>query len=411
MCSVSAWETEAAIEPLVRMARPDSIALVLQTGRSYEIVWRPRNVSDQRVAGRPSIRAEEEWLWRWDRTHPRDIFRNGFRPRVAFEGLVAGMRHHATNLREYVANNIPSVFVSTTRRNWTPRARANMFRYDIFAPGGIDVNPTLGSHRFENQMEIAFFSGIRTEFIFGAVELDQNQRQVRYHLNPLYEGPENPLDRRARTRCHLRAVYYPSLRRDQQRYCVQIRISSTKKRSSDNEPMRAPGLPLDAMNDCSYWYKVNVEYLNFDQPAEYGQIEPYGKVIVYTVGDKAYQSSVVWEYSSKHASSAPSVVKNKNLYDLAKCLVVQSNTNVGEVTVCFDGKVLEYDPNTAPDEIAAFNRATSCVFTNPNSSPFKRYTPTFKGIYGRLKIAFTVKHCDENCMKDYLRDNSINGIC
>ena len=393
------------------MARPDSIALVLEAGRSYQIVWRPRNVNDQRVAGTPSIRAEEEWLWRWDRTHPRDIFRNGFQPRVAFEGLVAGMSHPSTNLREYVANNIPSVFVSTTRRNWTPRARANIFRYDIFAPGGIDVNPTLGSHQFENQMEIAFFNGIRTEFIYGAIELDQNQRQVRYHLNPLYEGPENPLANRGRTRCHLHVVYYPSLRRAQQQYCTQVRTSSMKKRSSDNEPMRAPGELLDAMNDCSYWYKINVEYLNFDQPAEVGQIEPYGKVIVYTVGHKAYQSSVVWEYSSKDPSSAPSVEKDTNLNDLAKCLVVQSDTNVGEITVCFDGQVLEYDPSSAADEIAAFDGATRCVFTNPNSSPLKRYTPTFKGTYGRLKIAFTVKLCDDNCLKNYLRDNSINGIC
>jgi hypothetical protein len=164
------------------------------------------------------------------------------------------------------------------------------------------------------------------------------------------------------------------------------------------------------MSDCSYWYKVDVEYLNFAQPGEYSQIEPYGKVSVYTRGDAHddnYEDSVVWQHSQGY--TAPSVKQDKNLHDKQKCLVVQSESISNKVRVCFKGNVMEYDPSSGADEIAAaFDR---CVETYPNSNPNKAYDVTFKGGDGRLKLRFTVKPCTEDCIKNNLSENNINGSC
>ena len=407
----ASWETDAAIPAWLRIAERGSIEDILEnisTGSRYSIVWRPRTVPDLRVRSQPRLSAEQEWLWRWDTAHPRDIFRRGFVPIVDITNLLAdGSSNRATNLRIYVGSNVASVYVSTTRTTWAPRSRSRTFRYDIFAPGGIDVNPTLGQHQFQNQMEVAFVGGIRTEYIYGAVELDQHQRQIRYHRNALYRGHTNPLGGR-RTRCDIPIVLYNSIRREQQNYC-EVR-SSRRKRSTSNELMRMPGQTLEAVSDCSYWYKVNVQYLNFDQPGEYGKIEPYGEVNVYSYGSSIrYASSDVWQYYPGN-SDTPSVSKNTNLYSKATCSVVQSDTNSDTVQICFDGHVHEYDPATANDELATFS-TRKCVTTYPNTNPSKSYTMTDKGGDGTVKLGFTVKPCDQNCRNNNFNANKINGNC
>ncbi len=369
-------------------------------------MWRSRVVTDQRSNSRPIIEAELEWLWRWDRRHPRTIFRTGFVPVVNINNLEFGISNEATNLRNYVGQNTNSVFVSTTRTRWTPRARAGRFRYNIFAPGGIDVNPTLGQHVHQNQMEIAFFGGIRTQYIHSAVEFDRNSLQVAYHLNPFYSGESQPLNFGRRRGCILPPTTYPDLTQPRQDYCG-VRSSSEKKRSTETELMRTPGSLHTLISDCSYWYKVNVQYLNFDQPAEVGQIEPYGKVSVYSASaNRIYEPSVVWEHKS--GSDAPSVQKNTNLYDKRKCLVIHSDTNLDTVSVCFKGNVMEYDPYSGDDEIALFSE---CVDTSPNNKPGQFYHKTFKGADGRLQLSFTVKPCDLDCIKNNLGGNSVNGNC
>lgn len=411
-CPVSAsWETKAAVPSWLRIADRGSIEDILEnvsTGSRYNIVWRPRTVTDMRRQSRPQIPAEQEWLWRWDTAEPRHIFQTGFVPRVDISSLVDGSSYQATNLRQYVSNNIASVYVSTTRRDWTPRRRSSTFRYDIFAPGGIDVNPTLGSHRWQNQMEIAFVGGIRTDYIYGAVELDQHQTQIRYHRNALYRGPSAPLSNR-RTRCDIPIVLYNSIRREQQNYCEATGSSFRRKRATGNELMRTSGQTLDAVSDCSHWYKVNVQYLNFDQPGEVGKIEPFGEVNVYSYGSNTrYASSDVWQYYPGNGDT-PSVSKDTNLYKLATCLVVQSDTDSGVVNICFDGHVSEYDPATANDEIAKF--ATKCMSTYPNSNPSRSYTYTDKGEDGTIKIGFKVTPCNQNCLDNDFDHNSINGRC
>lgn len=410
------WDNDAAVSPVLRDLRRDSVERILETGRTYSIVWRPANVRDQRRNNSPSISATDEWLWRWDRTHPRQIFRNGFIPRVNIDGLGDFLRNPATDLRSYVSNNQASVFVSTTRRNWAPRARANTFRYDIFAPGGIEVNPTLGSHQYQNQEEVAFFGGIRTEYIYGAVEYDENLRQVRYHLNPLYQGPTDPLATRGSSRCRLRVVYYFGLRRQQQNYCLastpsycSANRSSRKKRSSNDELMRSPGQTLTALSDCSYWYIVKITSMNFDQPGEVGGIEPYGYLDVYIKGAKSYQKSNVW-YQENTGKHIPSVTKGANVYShRSRCLVLQADTDSGNVNVCFKGFVTEYDPVIGgDDEIARLFE--ECVQTHRILTTWQYYD-RFDGAQGSLELQFSVSDCDKKCMKTHLSDDSINGSC
>ncbi|RWR84635.1 albumin-2 protein [Cinnamomum micranthum f. kanehirae] len=62
-----------------------------------------------------------------------------------------------------------SVFVSTTRSaSWRPRVTTDtiLYRYEIFAPGGIDTVLTLREHNdYPNQQEIAFVGGISPQYI------------------------------------------------------------------------------------------------------------------------------------------------------------------------------------------------------------------------------------------------------
>ncbi|KAM7486056.1 hypothetical protein LguiA_002065 [Lonicera macranthoides] len=65
-----------------------------------------------------------------------------------------------------------SVFVSTTRlTNWRPSVTTDMilYRYEIFAPGGIDAVLTLREHNdYPNQQEIVFVGGIDRQYIRSA---------------------------------------------------------------------------------------------------------------------------------------------------------------------------------------------------------------------------------------------------
>ncbi len=84
-----------------------------------------------------------------------------------------------SNLSQHVNGERNANFVSTSRdpnvafngpSNYKEEGRPN-FRYIIHAPGGIEVNATLGPHRFGNQSEVAFPGGIRAQNIVGAQEI------------------------------------------------------------------------------------------------------------------------------------------------------------------------------------------------------------------------------------------------
>jgi hypothetical protein len=155
-----------------------------------------------------------------NREHPNDVFSNGFGPRYdpnpdpnshpdprceererggrgiwrgeeTIKSIVIKLLRDLDFL-EYVINNVSAVFVSTTvvrlnnagnRYWWRPYNLNRIFEYVIFAPGGIDVNTTLGPHQYWNQYEIPFPGGINRVFIRYARERDENGRVIQLWVN------------------------------------------------------------------------------------------------------------------------------------------------------------------------------------------------------------------------------------
>ncbi|MEV0643049.1 putative T7SS-secreted protein [Streptomyces sp. NPDC050619] len=134
-------------------------------GRTVAAVDRTVDPADIAPA-EPAWRTTDEPLWRYDDRRPEMIYRDGFRPKdPAF-----------LDLGEYVRENTPSGFVSTTvdsSLEWGSR-----YKYEIHAPGGIDVNKTfdkdyalrIDGNPFAHEAEISFAGGVRARFIKGAYE-------------------------------------------------------------------------------------------------------------------------------------------------------------------------------------------------------------------------------------------------
>ncbi len=117
-------------------------------------------------------RTDTNFVFRDDHRDPlgaaHSPFEFGFLPRdpsnTDLQGFVDGENGAfvSSSRDPNLAFNGPSGHKEVGRRN---------FRYIIYAPGGIDVNATLGDHRFDYQTEVAFPGGIRRENIVGAQEI------------------------------------------------------------------------------------------------------------------------------------------------------------------------------------------------------------------------------------------------
>jgi hypothetical protein len=162
--------------------------------------FRPLTVTDFRGH---SVSSVEERLVRWDRRSPNDIFATGFEPIVTPQsyGEFLALPDSAVNVATYVDTNVDSIFVSAARfysmdgraTRWTPRNLANIFEYEIFAPGGIDVNLSMGRfHRYWNQREVLFPGGIRPAYIRTAREYDAQGRIVRLWANGGFDITNTP---------------------------------------------------------------------------------------------------------------------------------------------------------------------------------------------------------------------------
>lgn len=106
----------------------------------------------------PTWRESSEPLYRGDGRSPDEIFQHGFHPKDPSN----------TDLRKFVETNNPSAFVSTSRDPEVYQNFPSEFRYTVEAPGGVDVNATLGKHMFSHEQEIAFPGGVDPRFIKGA---------------------------------------------------------------------------------------------------------------------------------------------------------------------------------------------------------------------------------------------------
>jgi uncharacterized protein YukE len=133
-------------------------ATVTETGAQVDrlAVAVDRSVNVDAITPTPVWRETAEPLFRFDNRAPDQIFGEGFAPRNPAN----------TDLLGYVKNNDPSAFVGTTQNevlDW-----GSKFRYEVQAPGGVDVNQTLGKVYFPAEQEIAFPGGIQPQFIKGA---------------------------------------------------------------------------------------------------------------------------------------------------------------------------------------------------------------------------------------------------
>lgn len=115
-------------------------------------------------------------VFRFDLRRYADIFRDGFRARP--QGDTPDEDYY--NLLDHVNNagaplgpgvGIPRAFVSTTLAHSLPTRFTNpvgtlIYRYEIYAPGGINVGATLGDrYGFPSQREIAFVGGVAPQYI------------------------------------------------------------------------------------------------------------------------------------------------------------------------------------------------------------------------------------------------------
>lgn len=408
------WELSAAPELWIRISNASELQHILEqvfTPGNQGFTWRSTMAS----YGSQQISAEYDRLIRWDRRHPRDIFRAGFIPRA--DANDDSICDTALNLRTYVENNHPSVFVSTAQRKkngtyWTPRGKANFFRYDVYAPGGIDVNPTLGEHKFKNQNEIAFFGGIHRRFIFGATEYDSSGKQLKYHMNPHFFTQSLPYPPRY---CKIPKVFYrkpPTPPPGGTGICpAHVARRAARSLGNDDDPMRTEGTlqPPDQNRSCNAWFRVTVHYITFygsDGPSD-SCIEPYGKINAYVSNSYSYKK-VLWSQSYETINDDYTYCTEaaSPQHSLGETLVLQSTTGPSEEpTVCFSGTVHDWDPSllNVDDELAS---TTQCKA----SRLFYQYSAVLRADSSNyVTISYTVASCDtDDCLNPLETEQLLN---
>ncbi|MEU6292809.1 ADP-ribosyltransferase [Streptomyces sp. NPDC046988] len=129
-----------------------------------------RGVDVDRITPEPVWRTTCGTLYRSDSRGPRIVFEEGFHAKDVYNGQY--------DVEKYVLVNQPSPYVSTSYdhdlyKTWYKSG----FNYYIDAPGGIDVNKTIGDqHRWADQVEVAFPGGIQRQYIIGVCPVDRQTK-------------------------------------------------------------------------------------------------------------------------------------------------------------------------------------------------------------------------------------------
>ncbi|WP_055715184.1 ADP-ribosyltransferase [Streptomyces torulosus] len=143
-----------------------------------------RRVDVDRITPEPVWRTTCGTLYRSDSRGPAVVFEQGFHPRDVVDGQY--------DIEQYVLVNQPSPYVSTTYdhdlyKTWYKSG----WNYYIDAPGGVDVNRTIGDqHKWADQVEVAFPGGIARQFVIGVCPVDKKTRTEKMsecESNPHYE--------------------------------------------------------------------------------------------------------------------------------------------------------------------------------------------------------------------------------
>ncbi|MDE1688562.1 ADP-ribosyltransferase [Streptomyces neyagawaensis] len=143
-----------------------------------------RRVDVDRITPEPVWRTTCGTLYRSDSRGPAVVFEQGFQPKDVIDGQY--------DIEQYVLVNQPSPYVSTTYdhdlyKTWYKSG----WNYYIDAPGGVDVNKTIGDqHKWADQVEVAFPGGIARQFVIGVCPVDKKTRTEKMsecESNPHYQ--------------------------------------------------------------------------------------------------------------------------------------------------------------------------------------------------------------------------------
>jgi len=143
-----------------------------------------RRVDVDRITPAPVWRKTCGTLYRSDSRGPATVFEQGFHPKDVIDGQY--------DIEQYVLVNQPSPYVSTTYdhdlyKTWYKSG----YNYYIDAPGGVDVNKTIGdTHKWADQVEVAFPGGIARQYIIGVCPVDKKTKTEIMNdcqSNPYYE--------------------------------------------------------------------------------------------------------------------------------------------------------------------------------------------------------------------------------
>ncbi|MEV6178085.1 ADP-ribosyltransferase [Streptomyces sp. NPDC052016] len=144
-----------------------------------------RRVDVGRITPQPVWRKSCGTLYRADGRGPSIVFEEGFRPKDVLNGQY--------DIEKYVLVNQPSPYVSTTYdhdlyKTWWKSG----YNYYIDAPGGIDVNKTIGdTHKWADQVEVAFPGGIDRKYVIGVCPVNKTTKveiMSGCQSNPHYEA-------------------------------------------------------------------------------------------------------------------------------------------------------------------------------------------------------------------------------
>jgi hypothetical protein len=142
-----------------------------------------RRVDLGRITPTPVWRTTCGTLYRSDSRAPATVFAEGFNPRDVVGGQY--------DLEQYVLVNQPSPYVSTTYdhdlyKTWYKSG----YNYYVDAPGGVDVNKTIGdTHKWADQVEVAFPGGIARQYVIGVCPVDKatkTEEMNECESNPYY---------------------------------------------------------------------------------------------------------------------------------------------------------------------------------------------------------------------------------
>ncbi|MDH6133294.1 uncharacterized protein YukE [Kitasatospora sp. MAA4] len=137
-----------------------------------------RNVDIDAISHTPVFRDTNGPLYRMANRPPEQAFKEGFAPHDTGK----------TDLLRYANGGYDSAFVGTSKVPEISAKFLRRFQYEFDAPGGIDVNATLGElSPHPGEQEVVFPGGIRPEFIKGAWEMGPDgSTRMAWHPNPDY---------------------------------------------------------------------------------------------------------------------------------------------------------------------------------------------------------------------------------